>query len=476
MTLNAPAGGVASGANPLEIDADVLNASVRDDLFVDESRDDLRIGLVESTAGSVTLRNAYGSFFEEGDDAAADIVGTSITLDVQEVGVIGDVEGPFEIDVRDAGALTALARRDINLTDTAGNLNVNDVTSITGDVMVGTVGVSLLDANNSAAANVTGRTIVLQAGTGTIGTSANRFDVNTSNRPNGTLAAMADGDIFVTETVGDLDVFSVESTGGDVTLSTTGASDGIYDGNPDIILPDPLQSPNVIGNSITLNAGLRIGLKSDPLDIDSSNSGALTAAAAGDIFITDIAGDLNISNVNSSAGDVRIVANAGSILESGNDFDADITARSLDLVAMASGASIGAEANDLEINTSNSGRLFARSTLGVLLTETEGELNVLVATATGDNDGTVFGSTRITVRDSAALDTENLTLLEAGQDLSPEMLGHTGLLGGGVSTLFVSVGDDFTSQPGTRIAGAGDAMTPAIVIEADRVSNAARRN
>ncbi len=473
VTLNAPAGGVGSAVNPLEIDADFLDATARDDLFIEESRNDLGIGLVLSTTGSVTLRNAYGSFFEFGEDAAADIVGTSITLDVQELGAIGDIEGPFEIDVRDAGSLTAIARLGAYLIDTAGNLNVNEVTSLTRDVLVGTTGASLLDANNTSAANVTGRSIMLEAGTGTIGTSGNRFDINTSNGPNHTLSAIAGGDIFITETDGDLDVFQVESTGGNVRLRTTGSTDGIYDGNPDVILPDPLQEPNVIGNSVALNAGLRIGLKSDPLDIDSSNSGSLVAVADGDIFITDLAGNLNISNVNSSTGDVRLVTNAGSILEFGNNIGADITARSLDLVASGSGASIGAEANDLEIDIADAGRLFATARLGVFLTETSGELNVLVATATGDDDGSIVGSTRITVQDSPALNTENLTLLEAGQDLSPEMRRHTGLLGGGVSTLVVSVGDDFTSQPGTLIAGSGNATTPAIVINADRVPNAA---
>ncbi|MCB1901934.1 MAG: hypothetical protein KDH16_21765, partial [Rhodocyclaceae bacterium] len=148
------------------------------------------------------------------------------------------------------------------------------------------------------------------------------------------------------------------------------------------------------------------------------------------IYIEETSGNLRVHHVYSTTGDVTLTTRAGSIVDAQDDtdsggaalfFDADgrardaINVRGMNIDLDANGGSIGVVGDDLDIDsgvvngshTAGQGRLFAEASQNIYLTEVNGELNVLAATALG-------GALRLTIPDTSAIDTEDLNLLDIG--------------------------------------------------------------
>lgn len=418
-------------------------------------------GLIEAGGTDVDTDGGLGDIdivglFEDGENDGLPINVTAIT-NILETPTLG------------SGNIDVLTNGDIDLTedltessdDTSDpaddDLRAGLIESTEGDVDLTAANASIIDApddgdsvTGDTAADVVGVNIRLTALSGGIGTSVNPLDIDTSNLPTGTLTAMASDDIFIIETIGALDVNVVESTSGNVTLvSTTG---GIFDANNDAL-------ENVIGTSIDLSAPIGgIGLKPNPLEIDTGDTGTLTASAQDDIFITETAGDLNLDQVQSTSGIVRLVVDSGSILDgtdalNGSVEVANVQATSIDLVSndLDSG-SIGTSGDDLNTITGDGAadRLYVTAAQGIFITEMEGLLNVLQAITAVNPEEPQSGPVVITVLDAATGD-QDLTLLTNGNDYSPAMTAHTGLIKTAGADVTLTAGDDVIIPSGTTI-------------------------
>ena len=160
LTLRADAGSImGSGAVPgtSQVDIDligsVLNLYAMDDIVVHEENGDLTIGEIVSTAGEVRLSADLGIFVATGDDAPASGVNVTAAKDIvleSAFGAIGNSEdGPIVVDTNAAGGYTisANAAEDIDIREHSGDLLVDSIKSLGGDVSVRVPDGDLLDAN-----------------------------------------------------------------------------------------------------------------------------------------------------------------------------------------------------------------------------------------------------------------------------------------------------------------------------------------
>jgi hypothetical protein len=263
----------------------------------------------------------------------------------------------------------------------------------------------------------------------------------------GDIDVLTNGQITLAERTGDMRVGRIQSTGHDVLLYST---EQIVDARQDS-LPT---AADVIARNITFVAGIDVlvaGVDLVDLTVDDpipslavgtetggigtpdnfleiqvnalggsgSTLGVLrafdhTATSTEGIYLDQVAGDLHVHTVD-SIGDVALRTTAGSILDSRNDGDGDdeanVLARSVFLDANGEGANIGADGNDLEIDSGRgpdggAGYVGLEATGDIFLTETAGALRLLLA-------HTYTGDIRLTVRDSDEMG-EDLGLLASG--------------------------------------------------------------
>ena len=149
-------------------------------------------------------------------------------------------------------------------------------------------------------------------------------DVGSSNK----IDILTNGNITLTESLGDLRIGTIISTKGNVTLTATDASASIFD--------VPVGDDNVAdltGNRVTLTAATGgIGTLANFLEINSSNqaTGSVTIVAQDGVYLKETSGAINVASIVSKLSDVVIIAD-GSILESGSDIGPEIQATSIDL-------------------------------------------------------------------------------------------------------------------------------------------------
>ena len=290
------------------------------------------------------------------------------------------------------GTVAFDAGQEIVLSQLSTSADVN-VHSASGSIF----GVAQSDAHIAAAS------LHLTAGGG-IGTASQPVQTDLYSIGSG-LNASAVGSVVVTETEGDLFAGVVTSVDGDIQLDAAsgdlevglvtapmgtvglGASGGIHD-----------TAHSIVGTNIQLTAGGGIGSAANPLDIDSSVAavGGVSAAAEDSIYVHEIAGDLHVASMTSSAGNIQLTTADGSVVigsVTSNQGDVNITATEsiLDdvdsgttdvtgqgIVLSALAGSIGSSANPLEVDTAHSGpgMLFASAADDIFVTETEGALSI----------------------------------------------------------------------------------------------------
>ena len=166
---------------------------------------------------------------------------------------------------------------------------------------------------------------------------------STQPAPGSTVTAIAQANIWLSEANATMNVYSIKSQTGDVTLSS---DDSILDAQNPLDPYNPLSGNNtplvdVIGNNITLSTNTgSIGLPGNYLDIDTAYSGpgVLTsnsftstymdqtsgnlrvmqaASQTGDVVLATLAGDQYITKVSAAAGSARVIA-SGSIYDATN--------------------------------------------------------------------------------------------------------------------------------------------------------------
>ncbi|MEH6586717.1 MAG: hypothetical protein V7720_09160, partial [Halioglobus sp.] len=249
--------------------------------------------------------------------AAGLIAGETITVNAEGAGT----DAPF-IDIY---ALTDILNDGHINVDTDSHVYVEE---IEGDLRVGKIlsqfdsvellsPASILDAApddqlGDKEEDVIGVNITMTALAGTIGTDYNFLEIDSSYSGEGALTADATGNIRIEETLGDLRVNRVTSSGADVTLATLTGS--ILDGNDELILDVDgveVDAANVEATNVDLSAiGGGIGAEGDDLDIDTGIIADVAhrayMEADGDIYVTESNLELNLLGADSRNGDVRI--------------------------------------------------------------------------------------------------------------------------------------------------------------------------
>ncbi|HET7559157.1 MAG TPA: hypothetical protein VFK80_04280, partial [Limnochordia bacterium] len=215
----------------------------------------------------------------QGGTASGDVAG--------DPGTTADA-APLVLDssVGRSGVVTASAQGDIALSELQGNLDVNaaaggnvrltaeagdllagSVATTTGDVTMAAAG-SILASGSAGAALVQGNNLTLVAQTGSIGTRQQALSID-SGSAGGSVKAKAAGDVALDEISGDLDLWQVISTGGDVVLTA--------DGN--FVNAAPSKLINVEGDDVELTSRHgRIGSGQSPIAV--LYGGSLTTDAA----------------------------------------------------------------------------------------------------------------------------------------------------------------------------------------------------
>ncbi len=253
------------------------------------------------------------------------------------------------------------------------------------------------DSGDDTAANIRAEQIVLEASAGAIGTTTSplRLSINQG----GNVIARADDEIVIQQisdsaALNDFAINEIFSRQGFVNLESGGS----------IVNAFASGKTNIQAPTIVLRAGGQIGQTSDPLEIETDNAGSLTAAAIGDIRLSEATGNLNVRQVLSQTGDVELTADF-SILDAidvADPYDpnspdaavilgnprADVIGNQIRLTAMLGG--IGEAGNELDIDSDHAadeaGYVTMRSTGNVYVNETLGDLTLSSVLA----DGTSF--------------------------------------------------------------------------------------
>ncbi|HEV3341569.1 MAG TPA: hypothetical protein VG125_14480, partial [Pirellulales bacterium] len=276
-----------------------IYAHISGDITLTETTGNFNIARVASDSGDVALAAENGSILAAVNNPLLAgtppwVYGNNVTFTALD-GSIGLLSNFLQIV--STGALTALAELGVYLTGSSGNLNVNEVLSRLSDVALIAQDGSIRNAavlgsqfKHPLTTNIQGQNIDLLATSAgsTIGSSTYPLEIlgaGTGQQPNdgfqidtyapgtGNLVAQADRDVDLMETSGALNVLSVQSASGNVSLTV---HDSVLTGQDLNLLPSggttlqgvaiaaaqisaPLGSVSVYaGDNVTVPAGTSI--------------------------------------------------------------------------------------------------------------------------------------------------------------------------------------------------------------------------
>lgn len=291
---------------------------------------DLRI--VNVGAGKNVTLEAAANILDANTDGTANVDTTRASDGSGNVTLsAGNAIGVYDnfFDILAAGSLTSSSVNNSYIASTD-SLAIKSAMSTNGDIVIGVAGdtsvTSMMAAGGTVAIDTDGSVlnersdnddcisaaaIVLNAETGTIGTSTKAFAIDSTN---GTVTAEAALEVYITENTGVMNLNSVTSEGSEVILS---AKDGMVDANAsfalglehfgltDLRMTAPVTDLNVAATTIRLiSSDGGIGTLADAIEIDvyGERTGRIHADAKGDISIDEIVGSMNVGTVISSAG------------------------------------------------------------------------------------------------------------------------------------------------------------------------------
>ncbi|MFA7063647.1 MAG: calcium-binding protein, partial [Methanomethylophilus sp.] len=348
---------------------------------------------------------------------------------------------------------------------------------------------------NSTSAIAASGDLILNAGTvirGTDGTSMLRTELSSSSKLSvdvtGELKLQQVGgnDLFIARIHGGSSVTIDVLDGGDMiigpvfsaTSADLKASGSILDAFDDDA-EAPLSKQPVISGDVVLTAGGSIGTDANFVELNllgsgTTGTGILTATAAGDIHVQELSGDMLVNTVESTAGDVFLIAQ-GDILDGNDADDTLVTANVLGRNIHLDASSIGVLGNALDIDSdtgnARTGKLFSTSDSDTYLLETSGDLLLgSVKTDTGDGQvvwlSVVTGSL-VSGNPNAVVVLSDKTYLHANKDIgssgqgimtqvehleSESTAGNTWITNGSV----LAVGGVLTSVDGMKAGGSID--------------------
>jgi hypothetical protein len=174
---------------------------------------------ISNLSGAVNITSTNGALTQKAADATVVITAANASLNAKTG--IGSSVTPIRVEVAGKLGASVTGTGNIDITGVAGNLTLGEVKTVSGDVSI----VSELDIlANDALSLVKGNKITLNASRGAIGTSAQALNVDTGSSTSADLTADAAGDIFITETTGDLYLNRAYSLGGNVAVTVAAGS------------------------------------------------------------------------------------------------------------------------------------------------------------------------------------------------------------------------------------------------------------
>ncbi|WP_293776173.1 hypothetical protein [uncultured Oxalicibacterium sp.] len=215
LIVEAGKGAIGSSTKAFLIDLQgtaTLTARASGNLYIAEKSGNMYVAGVSSTSGIVNLEARSGSILDgiAGSDTPK-IAGNRIELKASDA--IGLVGNALKTDLTPQGTLKADAQNGIYLYETLGDLNVDGIKSIAGDVYLKARG-SIVDAGNDGSGlesrpgtDVFGRSITLIAENGAIGRSGNDLDIQagfSGAAGDGTLTTSSMFDTNIIQVLGDL--------------------------------------------------------------------------------------------------------------------------------------------------------------------------------------------------------------------------------------------------------------------------------
>ena len=424
--------------------------------------DDLRIGTIYSETGDVVL-SSERSILDAKAGEDLNISGSNIAL-IANLGSIGTVTD--DLNIKSTGVLTASSYDNIYLTS-PDNINISSVDSSAKEenkyVMLENVvlnsGGNILDGSDFEYYNIESKNITLNAAkigdesnyldvnsdvvnatapsgiyleetdgdlnitansaSGNIMTTANDGAINASVVAGGFLRASAENNISITESTGDMLLDTIESTNGDIGLTSSISSITDNNSNTNNIIGKnvTLIAANSIDNDITASEDLNMTATNSNINADINVLGTVTSVSKDDTAIEALTGDINVNTINSQTGNITLKA-ANSILDSnlsgvlnlsGNDLtltatngqiDSDVISTGIITADAKNNININATSGDINANTINSqtGDITLTALNSILDSNLSGVLNIsgkdLTLTATNgqiDSDVTSTG-------------------------------------------------------------------------------------
>ncbi|HZX96879.1 MAG TPA: hypothetical protein VFE90_20330, partial [Myxococcales bacterium] len=300
-------------------------------------------GVIDNPIGSTTIRDATGDIRSVGSST---VRSNRLTLAAH---ALGSVSNRLVIElVRSSGQdcdLSAQASSDLflELTGQLHGLSATDAAFASSEIAAGGAADLLLHAADLSGPiastyqfqHLAGANVVVIAPSAAAADAKTNLIANTDLLGLGQVDVLTNGDIGIVETAGDLRVGTIQSTAGDVSLATSGASGSILDTNP-----AGGTVPSVIGNGVQLSAANgAVGVLDNALEIDSSHQapGRVRVVARDGVFVTETQGDLNLDAVASQHSDVLLATLSGSMLDAAADVQAEIQGANIDLIAKGGG-------------------------------------------------------------------------------------------------------------------------------------------
>ena len=379
---------------------DVVNVTAGSQSFLGS---EAAVAIGQMNVGGNLRIKAQGNLTNTLGAAATNIVSDDLLLEAGQGGIGGNSAAQrIYLDQSATGTLTARGAGGIYLTERAGDMNVNTIYSQSSDVDLVADG-SIVDAQDNDFVNIEANDIRLKALNGTIGQAGDALDIEARGdvgTDKGLVTATAKGDITLTEQVGDLNVRTISSQTGSVTLeaalSILDAVDLIDPTNPDSADATPsaakLGADVLARGDINLTARLGfIGAAGNELDIDSSrgDGGVLTASSTGtvstssyqDSYIIETRGNLSIDRVGIDpavvAGTAYLTATIGGIFNGAASGQSNVIGGRTFLIAQKN---IGTDLTPLFTRV---GQIQSISTTGSTYVHNEGGLNVKSLDGTG---------------------------------------------------------------------------------------------
>lgn len=411
LTVTGAAGTIGTGADALELNATTaLNAlTAGGSLFVNDTAGGVAVGLVDAGAGSVTLIAIGGSITDAAGDAAADIVGNVLSLNVTGgASTIGTAADDLDVDATTLNAATEGGS--IYITDTAGGVAVDLITT-TGaagsTVELTALNGSIIEAAPSDAATdiLAGTVDLTVTGAGSsIGVPGDPLEIEATTLSTGT----GGGSVTLGDMTGDIILELMDTGGGPGTVITLSTSGNIIEGTSDA-------GPDLIAETINLfvtGGGSTIGTSTETVEIDATFLNAGTTG--GSIYLNDVAGGVSVGSISTTTlgtSSVNLTATGGSITNGSDDSAPDIESGTINLAVTGGASTIGTATDFLVLDaitqlnaTTEGGSLF--------LSDSSGGVGVgLLDAGVGD---VFLSSTSGLIRDTNGIGVNNIVGMRLG--------------------------------------------------------------